>query len=137
MDMFSEYFVTVVSLTITGMLIIIKVLILDLLLLRSKHVPGTSIEEHHSNLIFRANRALANFNESFSAFIALAISGIFLAASPIAVNLCAVSYLLSRVTYMICYYTDARKLRSVMFGFSFTALIILLITNIIAITNFY
>lgn len=113
-------------------MLLVKVLILDYSLLKSQHIPGTTITESHGDFIFRASRVLANFNESFGGFLALSFTSILLQANAPWVNISICSYVFARCIYAYSYYANAQKLRSIAFGISLIALVILVFVNGVA-----
>lgn len=130
-DLILPYSPTVLALGLTGGLILLQLVVLDVAGIRGGHVPGSPIAADHGNFLFRAGRALANTNESVAAFILLALFNILVAASPFWVNLLAGVYLAARIGHTACYYAGFATLRSVSFGISLTALVGMLATGLL------
>ena len=107
----------------TGVLLLLQMLVADLAGIRARHVPGTPVPADHGRFLFRATRAHANTNESVTAFVLLALFGMFGGAHPQWLGALAWIYVGGRVGHMICYYADLRLLRSIAFAAAFLALL--------------
>ena len=119
----NEYATAILSFGVIGGLLLIQLLVADVLGIVKGHTPGTSIENNHESILFRAVRAHANTNETIAAFIVLVLFAIVLSAEPKWVNNLCIAYVTGRIGHMCCYYADLRKLRSVFFVVSFVALL--------------
>lgn len=128
----APYAPAVFAMAATAALFLFQLLVLDLVGMRSRHVPGTPVAADHASFLFRASRAHANTNESLAAFVLLAVVAILSSASPAGVNACAWLYVAGRLAHMLCYYADLRTARSLAFAVSLTALFALLIVVLTA-----
>ncbi|MEN8720122.1 MAG: MAPEG family protein [Oceanococcaceae bacterium] len=131
-DIFADYGFTLVALGLSAGLFLVQLLVADLAGIRAGHKPGNAIPAD-GRFLFRASRAHANLNESFSAFIALVIFGVAIGASATGLNAGAGLYLLGRVAHMLCYYAGWHLLRSVAFGVSLLGLFVMLSVGLLAI----
>lgn len=118
----SEYSLTITAIGLIGVLALIQLLVADILGIIQGHTPGTSIEETHDSLLFRAVRSHANTNETIATFIGLAVFAIAVNANPIWINNFSLIYIIGRIGHMLCYYTNLKILRSVAFAISLVAL---------------
>ncbi len=124
MDTFlNDYTPAILSLGVIGGLLLIQLLIADVLGIIKGHTPGTSIEDDHDSILFRAVRAHANTNESIAIFIILLLFAMVLSADPKWINNLCIAYVAARIGHMCCYYADLRILRSVFFVVSLVTLI--------------
>ncbi|HYC00884.1 MAG TPA: MAPEG family protein [Candidatus Limnocylindrales bacterium] len=130
-DWIAPYAATVWAMGMTGALILLQLVVLDVAGIRTGHVPGSTVTADHGNFLFRATRAHANINESIAAFILLALFGVLSGASPWWMNTLAWVYLVARVAHMLCYYAGAQIPRSISFGISMTALVGMLIVGVV------
>ncbi|MFT4561719.1 MAG: putative MAPEG superfamily protein [Gammaproteobacteria bacterium] len=119
----NEYGSAILAFGVIGGLLLLQLLVADVLGIVRGHTPGSSIENDHKSILFRAARAHANTNETIAAFIVLLLFSIVLSADPKWINSLSIAYLIGRVGHMCCYYADQRKARSVFFGISFVALL--------------
>lgn len=124
-DPFISYMPTIYVMAAMGALLLIQLVIVDLVGIRERHVPGTAAPEDHGNRLFRVTRAFANTNESVTAFILIALFAMFSASSPTAVNLLAGLYLIGRIVHMLSYYVGASKPRAIGFGLGLVSLILM------------
>lgn len=132
-DILADYGFTLVALGLSAGLFLVQLLVADLAGIRAGHKPGHAIAADGS-FLFRASRAHANLNESFSAFVALVFFGVAIGASPTGLNAGAGLYLLGRVAHMACYYAGWPLLRSVAFGLSLLGLFAMLGVGLLAIS---
>lgn len=126
------YAPAILSLGVIAGLMLIQMLVVDVIGIRAKHVPGAPVPADHDNLLFRATRAHANTNESIAVFILLLLFCMISSASPAWVNGLAWTYLAGRAGHMLCYYANLKLARSMAFGVSLVALIGLLVVGIAA-----
>ena len=118
----STYTPTVLATGITGGLLLLQLLIVDVAGIFSRHIPGTSVQAEHENFLFRATRAHANTNESVSSFMLLVLFAVVSSASPTWLNNLSVLYVVGRIGHMCFYYANMKLLRSVSFAVSLLAL---------------
>ncbi len=121
-DWLQAYTPTLAVLALTGLLLCLQLLVLDVAGIRSGHRPGSPIGGGPEDFLFRAWRAHANTNESLGAFIALALAGLLSGASPAGMNLLCFLYLCGRISHMLFYYAGWSRPRSLAFGLSLGAL---------------
>ena len=126
------YMSTVWALGVSGALLLIQLLVVDLAGIKARHRPGTPVEADHGDFLFRATRAHANTNESIAAFVLLVLFGVLSAASPIWLNALSWVYVVARVAHMVCYYAGFQLPRSVAFGVGLVALFGMLIVGVSA-----
>jgi uncharacterized MAPEG superfamily protein len=126
------YVPTILAMGATGALLLVQILVVDVASMKSKHPPGTPVAADQKNFLFRATRAHANTNESIAAFILLALFGLLSAASPGWLNLLCWVYVAARVGHMLCYYAGQGLLRSISFGISLAALVLILVVDMLA-----
>lgn len=132
MEFLLPYKMTIWILGSLGSLLLLQLVVLDIAILSQKHIPGFTIEANHEHFLFRANRALANSNESLGIFIVFVLFALF--SQPIAhwINGFAVVYLFGRIGHMLCYYFNMKILRSIFFVVSLFGLIGLFVTAVVA-----
>lgn len=126
----AQYESAVLALGYVSVLMLVQLLIADVLGVARKHSPGSSVEADHSNLLFRASRAVGNINESIAIFLGGLLFCVLSAASPVYTAYAAWGYALARSCYAVCYYANLQILRSVCFGFSLLALASLLVVGV-------
>ena len=126
------YVSTVWALGMSGALLLIQLLVVDLAGIKARHRPGTPVEADHGDFLFRATRAHANTNESVAAFILLVLFGVLSAASPGWLNALSWVYVVARVAHMVCYYAGFQLPRSVAFGVGLAALFGMLVVGVSA-----
>lgn len=124
------YATTVLALGAVAALFLVQVIVVDLVAMRARHLPGAPVPTDHGNLFFRVTRAHANTNETVAAFVLLALFGIFSGATPGWLNLFAWLYVGGRVAHMTCYYADLRTARSGSFVVALLGLGGMLVTGI-------
>ncbi len=120
------------SMGATAGLLLVQMLVVDVVGIRAKHVPGAPVAADHNNLLFRVTRAHANTNESIGVFILVLLFGMASSAAPSWVNGLAWVYVAGRVGHMLCYYANLKLVRSIAFGISLVALIGLLVVGVAA-----
>ncbi len=121
-DWLQPYTTSLIVLALSGLLLCMQLLVLDLAGIRAGHRPGQPVAGDAQNFLFRAYRAHANTNESFGAFIALALAGLLSGASPAGLNLLCGLWLLGRIGHMLFYYLGWARSRSLAFGLALGAL---------------
>lgn len=131
MEFLETYKITILALGITGFVFWIQLAIVDLIGIIKKHPPGFSIAQDHNSFIFRANRALANSNESMGILIILSTFAMLSAANPTWLNAFSITFLISRIFHMGFYYLNIKLLRSVAFAFSILSLLGIFLVGII------
>lgn len=132
MEFNEAYKLTVLVLGLSGFLFWLQLALVDVLGIKLKHTPGFTIEQSHSSFLFRANRALANSNESIGILILLTLFAMLSSANPAWLNGFSVAYLVGRVLHMICYYLNFKLLRSASFAISIVALLGIFLVGIYA-----
>lgn len=134
MDMMTltGYETTVLSWGAVTLLLLIQVIVVDVVGLRAKHLPGAPVEADHGNLLFRTTRTVANTNESIAIYILVMLFCVFSGADAQYTGLLSWGYVASRAAYALCYYFNIQMMRSVCFGLSLIALLGLLITGFIS-----
>ncbi|MFT5098770.1 MAG: putative MAPEG superfamily protein [Planctomycetaceae bacterium] len=131
MDIFEQFQQLTVTLGVMALLMLIQIVMADVLGILAKHVPGTPIDANHDSLLFRANRTVANTNESIAVFILAVIFCVLAGASPVHTAYAASGFVVSRVLYAIFYYANWQLLRSVVFGVSLLFLFALLLVGML------
>lgn len=126
------YAPTVWAMGMSGALLLIQLLVVDLAGIKARHRPGTPVEADHGEFLFRATRAHANTNESIAAFTLLALFCVLSAASPGWLNALSWVYVAARVAHMVCYYAGFQLPRSVAFGVGLVALFGMLVVGVAA-----
>ena len=126
------YASTVWAMGMSGALLLIQLLVVDLAGIKARHRPGTPVEADHGDFLFRATRAHANTNESIAAFILLVLFGVLSAASSDWLNALSWVYVVARVAHMVCYYAGFQLPRSVAFGVGLVALFGMLVVGLSA-----
>ncbi len=127
MELIQEYSHTVSALGGMALLLLVQLLIADIIGIRRRHTPGSPVAADHSNLLFRASRAVANTNESIAVFILAVLFCILSQASPAYTAYAAWGFVLSRAIYAVLYYGNLQTPRSVLFGVSILFIVALLI----------
>ena len=122
MNLLSSYPYLVAAFGSLAFIMLAQLLVADIVGIRSKHIPGTSVVDDHKSLLFRVGRTVANTNESIAIFILASAFCVACSASPFATGICAWVYVIARLLYALCYYMDWRLMRSVIFGISLLAL---------------
>ncbi|GEM_PF-566744 len=112
------YSITLVVLTTLAALMFIQVLVADVAMIRSKHLPGHPVKADHNNFLFRATRAQANTSETVLIYVICALLCMVLSVKPGYANAFSVVYIVGRLGHMLCYYFDFRAFRSLSFAVS-------------------
>lgn len=121
-ELVAPYIPTVWALGMSGALLLIQLLVVDLAGLKARHIPGTPVHPNPGNFLFRATRAHANTNESIAAFVLLALFALLSAAIPLWVNALSWAYVAARAAHMLCYYAGLPLPRTIAFATSLVAL---------------
>lgn len=129
MDLAQTYSATIAALGALAFLMFYQVLVADVIGLRSKHAPGSQVPSDHKNPLFRASRTVANTNESIAIFIVAVLFCMYSGASATATGYSAWAFVIARLLYAVCYYSNWHLPRSVMFGVSLVALAALLVSG--------
>jgi uncharacterized MAPEG superfamily protein len=106
-----------------GVLYLAQALVADVAAIRAGHVPGMPVAGGHGDFLFRATRAQANTNESFTVFVALALAAVAVGANGWWTNLLVWIFVAARGGHMLTYYADLRPVRSTCFAIGFGALV--------------
>lgn len=122
---------TILALGALALLMFCQLIIVDLVGIKQKHLPGASIEADHSSFLFRSSRAVANINESIGVFILLVLFCILSGASPQYTSYAAWGYVTARFFYTLCYYFNFQILRSICFSLSLFALLALFLIGLL------
>ena len=112
-------------------LMLIQVLIADVVAIRSRHVPGTSIPNTHDSVLFRVSRTVANINESVAIYVCALLFCCLTAASPDYTAYCAWTYVAARTVYALFYYLNLPTLRSISFAVSMLSLLAMVFVGIL------
>lgn len=132
MEFVAPYQLTILMLGLTGFLFWCQLLIADITGIRAKHTPGFSVEQDHERFLFRANRAIANSNESVGVLILASAFAMLSSANAAVLNGFACAYFAARVGHMLSYYANLKILRSVIFAVSFVSLLGMFVTGLLA-----
>ena len=131
MESVQTYEITVYALGAMAFLMLLQVLVADVVGIRYKHTPGTSISSDHGDLLFRVTRTVANTNESIAVFILATAFCVFSNASPSLTATASWSFVIARTLYALFYYSNLQVLRSVTFGISLLSLAALLAIGVV------
>jgi uncharacterized membrane protein YecN with MAPEG domain len=82
MNFFEQFQQLALPVGVIALLMHMQVLVLDVLGLRAKHLPGTPVEANHGSPIFRASRTVANTNETIAVFILALMFCVLAQATP-------------------------------------------------------
>jgi uncharacterized MAPEG superfamily protein len=123
MELFAQYQTTIWVFGLTAALFLIQFIIYDIAALKAKHTPGHQVKEDHGSFLFRANRAMANSNETLALFVLISLFAMFSQTDADWVNACTLAYLAGRVGHMLFYYFNLSILRSLAFVVSFLAML--------------
>lgn len=115
-----------------AVLILIQFVVVDVVSIRSKQVPGTPVTGGHESFHFRAVRAHANTYENLGLFLLVFFCALLLGADPAWTAIAAWTFAAARAAHMLCYYADWRTARSTAFGLGLLAQIGLLVLCVIA-----
>ena len=108
-------------------LMLVQLLVADVIGILRKHTPGTAIPNDHSDVHFRANRALQNLNESALIPILVIALGLYRQVDAVVLASLTWGYVGARATYAVCYYANWQKLRSATFAVSLIFILCLLV----------
>ena len=128
----NTYELTVYSWGALSMLLLVQLLVADILGIRARQVPGAPPELDHANPLFRASRTVANTNESIAAYIVLVLFCIFNGADAPYTAYLSWAFVVGRIAYALCYYSNQSTMRSVSFGLSLLVLLGLLVVGLMA-----
>ncbi len=131
MELFEPYKITILVMGLAGLVFLLQIIIVDVLGIKAKHVPGYPIPSDHSDLLFRASRTLSNTNESVAIFILFVGFAILSSANPHWLNISAVVYLVGRVAHMVFYYSNLQLCRSIAFAVSLIGLLAMFVVGIL------
>jgi len=117
-----SYETTVLVIGLIGLMLLLQLLVADVAAIKSGKTPGFSTEPDHGSILFRAERAFMNTNETVTIFLLFAAFSIVSSANPSWLNTLSVTYGLSRLLHMLFYYFDVKLARSAVFAVSLLAL---------------
>ena len=129
MEVAQVYANTILALGAMALLMFVQVLVVDVVGIRAKHTPGSTIDADHGNFLFRASRTVANTNESIAIFVLAVLFCVFAGASPANTAYAAWVYVGARAAYAAFYYSNLQTFRSIAFGVSLVSLASLLATG--------
>lgn len=129
MEFIEAYKITVLVIGLLALIFLLQLLIMDIVGIKSGHIPGHPVPADHDNALFRSARALSNTNESVGIFILAVIFSILSSADPEWLNYGALVYFSGRVGHMVFYYSNLKLLRSISFGFSLLGLVGVLVAG--------
>ncbi len=122
----NSYELTVYSWGALALLMLVQMTVADVFGIRAKQTPGPPPEQNPDNPVFRASRTVANMNESIGVYLVVILFCIFNGADATYTGYLSWGFVVSRVVYAVCYYTNQQTLRSTVFGISLLALVGLL-----------
>lgn len=122
MEFIEPYNITVLVAGLTGLVLFLQLIFLDVVAIKVKHTPGHPVAADHSNFLFRASRTLSNTNESVAIFILFAFFAVLSSANPQWLNASASVYLAGRIAHMLFYYLNIGMFRSISFAISLMGL---------------
>lgn len=131
-ELLANYQGVICSLGMLAVLMVVQMLVVDIVGIRRKHVPGMSITEGHDSLLFRAARAHGNSNESLPTFLLITVFALAVGANANWLNALAWIFVGGRAGHMLCYYANLQILRSVFFGIGLLAMIGMLVGGLSA-----
>ncbi|MBL4672976.1 MAG: MAPEG family protein [Arenicella sp.] len=121
---------TILALGSMALLMLVQLLIADVVSIKFKHLPGSSVPTDHNSLLFRSTRTAANTNESIAIFVLAILFCIFSNASPNFTAYAAWGFVGARLTYAGFYYSNRPLLRSLTFVISLLFLLALLLIGL-------
>lgn len=133
MDIVQGYEATILAVGTLACIMFGQLIVVDLVGIRKKHLPGAPVTADHSSFLFRASRAVANINESVGVFILTILFCLFAGGSAQYTAYAAWGFVVARFFYMLCYYFNLQVLRSVCFSLSLLNLLALLVIGFVAI----
>ena len=121
---------TMLSWAVLVGLMLVQATVVDVTSIRAKHIPGVPVEASHDNFLFRATRTVGNMNETIAIYILVVLLAIFSGANASYVAYCSWGYVIGRIAYAACYYSDQRIARSVCFGISMISVLALFVIGL-------
>ncbi len=118
MEWLASYHWTLAATALTGLMIFVQALVVDVAGMKAGHRAGHPVAPDRGSFHFRATRALANTNETVAIFLCLVVAGVLLGAEADPLNWGAVLYFAGRLAHMTLYYANLAPARSVAFGIS-------------------
>lgn len=133
MDALATTYLCALAAAVTlGFLILIQVLVVDVVSIRNKQVPGMPVTGGHESFHFRAVRAHGNTYENLGLYLLAFFCALLLGADAHWTAVAAWAFTAGRGAHMLCYYADWRIARSAAFGLGLIAQIGLLVLCAIA-----
>jgi len=129
MEFIESYKITVLVAGLTGLVLFLQLILLDIVGIKVKHTPGHPIAADHNSFLFRASRALSNTNESVAIFILFACFSVLSSANPQWLNASASLYLAGRIAHMLFYYLNLGVCRSISFAVSLMGLLAMFVVG--------
>ena len=126
MEIIQIYESSIMALGAMALLMFIQLMFADVVGIKAKHTPGSSILVDHESLLFRSSRVVGNTNESVAIFLIAIPFCILSKASPMLTAYASWGYVAARLFYAGFYYTNLQLWRSVIFGVSMLCLLTLL-----------
>jgi len=120
-----EFSSAIYALIVLGGLLIIQLVVNDVIGIVKKKTPGAIAKEDHANILFRAERVVANTNEVLGAFVILFLACVFSSANPDLTGYAAWVFVGTRILFSICYYANWQSARSASFGASLLSIVAL------------
>ncbi len=121
------YHSSLLGLFALAVLIVIQFLMVDVAMMRAKHVPGMPVTAGHGDFFFRANRAYGNTYEGLGLFLLITLLCLLSGADPQWTAYGVWLFTAARAAHMTCYYFDLRTARSTAFAFGLLAKLGLLV----------
>ena len=133
MEAFAAIYLGTLSAGVTlAFLILLQFVVVDVSLIRARHVPGMPVAGGHDSFLFRAVRAYGNTTENLGQFLLLIGCALLLGTDPRWTAIAAWTFVAGRAGHMLCYYADWRTLRSVAFGIGALAVLGLFVLSVMA-----
>ena len=123
MEILQPYNTGILIIGLSGFILCIQLIVVDVAGVKSRHRPGFPITPDKNSFLFRSARAFANTNESVTIFIVFMAFAILTLADPVWVNRWATLYFVGRLAHMACYYAGIGLARSASFVVSLVGLI--------------
>jgi uncharacterized MAPEG superfamily protein len=117
MDVFEAYQSAVAALGAAVLLMFVQLIAADVIGIKNKHIPGSTIPSNHNLLLFRASRVVANTNESIGIFVLAFLFSVMSGAAAHIVAYSAWGFVFARLIYAVFYYLNLKILRSISFVF--------------------
>jgi len=118
---------TILALGSMALLMLVQLVFADVVGIRSKHEPGSTVRADHKNLLFRSTRTVANTNESVAIFVLATLFCIFSNASPSYTAYASWGFVAARLIYAVFYYSNLQLWRSIAFGIAVLCLLALIV----------